>query len=113
MPEPESFIPLKPVVLHILLALTDRPRHGYAIIQSIRDRTEGRIRVHTGPLYRHLRRLLDDELVEDSERAPEGVEDDTRRGAYYGLTPLGRRVLSQELRRLDRVLALGRDLGAV
>lgn len=107
----ERSLPLKPVVLHILLSLARDPMHGYGIIQSIRQRTEGEVQVHTGPLYRHLRRLLDEGLIEEMEDAPEGVEDDARRGAYYRLSSLGQEALTLELRRLRSVLELGRELG--
>lgn len=111
MSDADAFIPLKPVVLHILLSLAEDPLHGYGIIQSIRRRTDDEIQVHTGPLYRHLRKLLDDGLIQELDGAPEGVEDDARRGAYYRLSPLGRDALTLELRRLRHVVELGRELG--
>lgn len=105
----EELLPLKPVILQILLALAEKESHGYGLISVLQDRSSGRIRLDTGPLYRHLKRLIDDGLVEAVE--PEGRADDPRRGARYRLTPLGRRVVGAESRRLAEVVSLTRELG--
>lgn len=86
-------LPLKSDVLMILLALGDGERHGYAIIRDAAERSEGTVRLQTGALYRTLRRLLDDALVEESEERPAPERDDERR-RYYRLTPLGASVLA-------------------
>jgi DNA-binding PadR family transcriptional regulator len=104
----DDFLPLKPVVVHILLALSAGDSHGYGVIQAVRAHSDGRIQLETGPFYRHLNRLLDDGLVEDSGTRP--VDVDTRRGAYYRLTPLGGLVLSAEEERLAKLLSLTRSL---
>jgi DNA-binding PadR family transcriptional regulator len=106
----DRFLPLKPVVFHILLALSEEESHGYGVIQSVRERSEGRIHLQTGAFYRHLRRLLDDGLVEELE-APVG--DDPRRGIYYGLTDNGRHVVRAEWRRMADLVAATQHLGAV
>lgn len=111
MPDAATFLPLKPVVLHVLLSLAEGPRHGYAIIQTVRERTGGQLQVHTGPLYRHLRRLLDEGLIQELDQPPRDAADDARRGAYYRLSSLGRRVLTLELRRMRHLLDVGRELG--
>lgn len=97
-PVVQRHLPLKPVVLHVLLALAEGDLHGYGVIQSVRERSEGRIQLQTGPFYRHLRKLTDAGLVEESPHRPD--DDDPRRGAYYRLTDLGRKVLAAEARRL-------------
>ncbi len=111
-PTPEDHVPLKAAVLEILLALAEPPLHGYAILQRVRERTGGRIRLQTGPLYRHLKRLLEDGLVAEAEGpGPEEGGDERRR--YYTLTPLGRAVLSFEGERMADLVARQRALGLI
>ena len=105
----EAWLPLKPVVFHILLALAEGDSHGYGVIRSVREGSEGRIHLETGPFYRHLRKLMDDGLVGESHSRPAG--DDPRRGAYYRLTAAGRAVLAAESRRLAGLVATTRTLG--
>jgi len=76
--------PLKPAVLHILLALADGERHGYAIMQAARDQSRGAVPIRTGSFYRHLSQLIDAGWVAE---AAGPRDDDPRRGAYYRLTP--------------------------
>lgn len=102
-------LPLKPVILHILLALAESELHGYGVMRAVREQTGGRIRLQTGPFYRHLRRLLDADLVAESGSRP--ADDDPRRGAYYRLTSLGREVLSAEASRLAAVVSATKELG--
>ena len=101
--------PLKPVVFQILLALAEQDRHGYAIMGAVREGSQGRIRLGTGPLYRHLKRLLDDGLVEESGHRPAPDQDDQRR-RYYHLTHAGRSVLQAEARRLAELVDVTRAL---
>jgi DNA-binding PadR family transcriptional regulator len=106
MPRPvdlDSFLPLKPVALQILLSLADGERHGYAITQDIAGRTSARMRLEPGNLYRSLRTMLDDGLIEESERRPAADLDDERR-RYYRITPIGRRVAAAELSRLETIV---------
>ncbi len=107
----EQRLPLKPVVFHILFALAEGDSHGYGVIRRVRDRAEGRIRLETGPFYRHLRKLLDGQLVEEVDTRP--PDDDPRRGAYYGVTELGREVLAAESRRLARLVVATQELGLI
>lgn len=106
-----GLLPLRPPVLEILLTLGEGPLHGYAIIQALRDPDGADLRVETGPLYRHLRRLLESGLVSQSEEPPPGTEDDERRKAYYALTPLGRAVVRAEGARLAGLVRKTRRLG--
>lgn len=111
-PEPESFLPLSQPVFHILLAVADRQRHGYAILKEIARATGGRVKTSTGTLYAAIKRLLEDELIEESEeRPPEALDDDRRR--YYRITELGRRVVDLEAERMDDLASLARSKLAV
>jgi DNA-binding PadR family transcriptional regulator len=94
--------PLTPPVLHILVALSDQERYGYALMQAVREQSGGTIRLRTGSLYRYLSQLIDNDLI--TEAGPR-AGDDPRRGTYYRLTPRGRRRLAAEGRRLAAIVA--------
>lgn len=99
-----DFLPLKPVDLHLLIALADGDQHGYGLVQAIEQATGGLVRLDPGNLYRVIKRLLDTALVADApRRAPSTPGEERRR--YYRITPLGRRVLVAELRRLESLVA--------
>ena len=98
--------PLTPVEFHVLLALSEGERHGYAILQDVSTRTDDRFRVRTGTLYTVIKRMLDDEWIEESETRRKG-EDERRR--YYKLTPQGRTVLTQEAQRLQSLVTLAQE----
>jgi DNA-binding PadR family transcriptional regulator len=105
MPQsPESLLPLKPDVLHILLALSGKPLHGYAIIREVEERSAGRLLLQTGALYRTLRQLLRAELIAEADAPPDEASSDERR-RYYAVTAFGRHVLEAEA---DRMTALAR-----
>jgi DNA-binding PadR family transcriptional regulator len=89
---------------HILLALADGERHGYAITREVADETEGAVKLGPGTLYRMLKQLLDDEWIVEVDRAD---ADDPRR-RYYKLTARGRRVAQAEALRLANVVRLAR-----
>lgn len=105
--DPRSFLPLTPLAFQVLLALADSERHGYGIIREVDERTDGLVRIRTGTLYTMLQRLLDERLLEESDRRPAAAEDDERR-RYYRLTPLGRDVLQAEARRLEALIGEAR-----
>lgn len=102
--------PLPAATFHILVALSDADRHGYAIMQEVAERTGGRTRLNPGTLYTTIQRLLDKELIEEVDERGDPEEDDERR-RYYRLTPLGRRAAQLELARLTELVALGRSAG--
>jgi DNA-binding PadR family transcriptional regulator len=101
---PDSHLPLKPVTFQVLLSLADSERHGYGIVQDIAERTAARIRLEPGNLYRVLKAMLDDALIEESDRRPAPDLDDERR-RYYRITRFGRQVAMAEASRLEQVLA--------
>lgn len=106
-PLAETFIPLSPVVFDILLALSDDERHGYGIMQEVSRRSDGAARLRPGSLYRALARLVQEDLVEESDERPAPDLDDERR-RYYRLTPLGQKVVAAEARRLAGLLRAAR-----
>ena len=93
---------MKPAVLHILLALADGDRHGYAIMQAVHEQSHGSVPLRTGSFYRHLSTLIDAGWVSEAS-GPAG--DDPRRGSHYRLTARGREALTAERARLQNLLA--------
>lgn len=89
-------------VIHILLALSDRPRHGYAIVQEIEERTGGAVSLGTSTLYTALKRLRNDGLIQEMKRPGTGEEGRPKR--VYGLTPQGRRALEEQTTRLQALV---------
>ena len=98
-------IPLTPVAFEILLCLSTGEKHGYAILREIESRTEGRLGLYAGSLYRAMGRLVDEGLLQTV--APPGTETDVRR-RYYGVTRLGREVARAEAERLRAQLEAAR-----
>jgi DNA-binding PadR family transcriptional regulator len=106
-PSPRIALPLRTNWFHILLCLADGEQHGYAIMQEVRERTDGQVRLWPATLYGTLRRLMDEDLIEESgERPAEDVDDARRR--YYRLTVSGRRVLTEEIARLEDLVRAAR-----
>jgi DNA-binding PadR family transcriptional regulator len=87
-PSPDALLPLPPAVFHILMAVADQDRHGYAIIQEVSGRTGGLVRLSAGTLYRSLQRMLEQGLIEETGERPAPDEDDERR-RYYRITEFG------------------------
>jgi len=98
---------IPPDAILILACLADGPRHGYAIRKDVARRTGNDVRLGSTTLYRRLGQLLDDGLIAEAEARPSPELDDERR-RYYRITPAGRRSLSAELARLERVLIAAR-----
>jgi DNA-binding PadR family transcriptional regulator len=95
--------PLKPAVFYILLALVPGDNYGYALMQSVRDASDGHVAIGAGSFYRHLAKLIEHGLV--AESGARRASDDPRRGAYYRLTARGQAVLADERRRLAALVA--------
>jgi len=103
---PEDFLPLPHLPLHVLLALSaEDVMHGWAIIKRIEVMTDGRTCPSTGSLYLAMGRLAERGLLE--EIAAPDEETDSRR-KYYRITPLGRRVIEAESRRLAALVDVAR-----
>jgi DNA-binding PadR family transcriptional regulator len=101
---PEDLLPLADAVFQILVALAARERHGYGIMHDIADRTGGKFRMSPGTLYGSIKRMLEQELIEESEERPDPALDDERR-RYYRITAFGRRVAGAETERLSRLVS--------
>ena len=104
---PEDLLPLTPAVFHILLALTEGEKHGYAIMREVAESTNRQINMGPGTLYGTIKRLLEAGLIEESGRRPDAEEDDERR-RYYCLTGWGRRVVEAEASRYSELAKLVR-----
>jgi len=101
--DPQAFLPLKTNWFHILLSLAAEEQHGYGIMQEVLDRTGGKVHLWPATLYGTLARLIDAELIRESEERPAAELDDARR-RYYKLTRLGRQVLDLESQRLEELV---------
>ena len=106
-PLPEDHLPLAPDALFIMLALAAQPLHGYGIIRDVEERSEGRVLLQTGALYRTLRRLLTDGLIQECVRPP-GVDSPDDRRRYYQPTAFGRAVVGAEVERMARLVRAAR-----
>jgi DNA-binding PadR family transcriptional regulator len=103
MTRPKDFLPLKPHWFHVLLSLAGQDQHGYGVMQEVLERTGGKVRLWPATLYGTLKRLIEADLIEESDERPAPELDDARR-RYYRLTRLGRRVLDAESARLEELV---------
>jgi DNA-binding PadR family transcriptional regulator len=108
--EVAQLLPLPPVTFHVLLALADDDRHGYAIIQEVAARTDGELMLGAGTLYRSIHRMLEQGLIVEVRERPAPEEDDERR-RYYRITKFGIEVATAETRRLAQLVKLARASG--
>jgi DNA-binding PadR family transcriptional regulator len=106
--DPQSFLPLTSADFNILLALADGEKHGYAIMQDVITNTGGKLRLGPGTLYGAIKRLVENDLIEESDERPDPAHDDERR-RYYRLTEFGKRVAAAEAARLDELVELARS----
>lgn len=105
--DPRSLLPLRPAVLHTLLALADGERHGYGIMREEEERSGGQMRLGPGTLYGSIKRMLADGLIEESDERPDPEMDDQRR--YYRITDFGRSVAGEEAERLASLVSTARE----
>src|SRR6202046_3936932 len=99
----QKFIPLKTHWFHILVSLAGGEQHGYGIMQDVLNRTTGKVRLWPATLYGSIKRLIEADLIEESDERPAPELDDARR-RYYRLTALGKRVLDAECERLQELV---------
>ncbi|MEI2610694.1 MAG: PadR family transcriptional regulator [Candidatus Promineifilaceae bacterium] len=100
---PEKLLPLSTTIFHILLVLADRARHGYSIMKAIDEITNGQVKMGPGTFYGAIKRLLEANLIIESDERPDPELDDERR-RYYELTPFGQQVLKAEIVRLSQLI---------
>ena len=105
----DDLLPLPPATFHILLALAEGERHGYAIIQDVEARTDGELRMSAGTLYRSIARMVEQGLITEVTRRRTAEDDERRR--YYRMTPFGHAVARAEMRRLTQLIRLARASG--
>ena len=105
--DPKVYLPLTPSEFHVLLALAEGDKHGYAIHKDVLTQTEGRVGLSTGTLYAILKRLLSEGMVEKSDCRPAPDRDDERR-RYYRLTRFGKEVAAAELAEMEKHLSTAR-----
>ena len=110
MPDPQSLLPLPAATFHILMAIAEEDRHGYAIIQDVATRTNGELKLSPGTLYRSIQRMLEQGLLIETRDRPAPEDDDERR-RYYRITPFGVAVARAETRRLTQLVRLARESG--
>ncbi len=95
--------PLKPPIFYMLLALAAGDTYGYALMQAVREASNGHVALSPGSFYRHLATLMADGVVVES--GARRADDDPRRGTYYRLSARGHGVLADERRRLAAMVA--------
>lgn len=108
--EADLLVPLQPAVFQMLVALADQDRHGYAIMQDVAARTNGRMKLSPGTLYGAIKRMLESGLIVELDERPDPEDDDERR-RYYRLTRFGREVAMAEADRLSTLLRQARAAG--
>ena len=112
-PEAEALLPLSPVDLQILLVLANGEVHGYGLMKAVEEQSSGKVRLEVGSLYRVIKRLLGNGLIEESA---DGPDDDAAAGAsrgpkprrFYKISDLGREVAAAEATRLEEVVERAR-----
>jgi DNA-binding PadR family transcriptional regulator len=105
-----GLLPLPPATFHVLLAVAQHDRHGYAIMQDVEERTNGELRLSAGTLYRSIQRMLEQGLIAETRERPAPDLDDERR-RYYRMTPFGEAVARAELRRIEGLVRIARKQG--
>jgi DNA-binding PadR family transcriptional regulator len=109
---PQALLPLPTATFHILVALADGDRHGYAIIQEVAQRTGGALKLSAGTLYRSIQRMLEQGLLVETRDRPAPELDDERR-RYYRLTSFGLSVARAETKRLTDLVRMAEATGLV
>lgn len=102
-PKPTEGPPLSPAAFHILLSLAEQEQHGYGIIKTVLERSNGEVNLGPGTLYGNLKRFIELAWIEELEARPAADLDDERR-RYYRLTKHGQRIAQLEAERLESLV---------
>jgi len=108
MAKSTSNVPLTPAVLHILLALSTKERHGYGIMKQVESDSQGKVNMGPGTLYGSIGRMIEAGLIRESNKKIDPEMDDERR-IYYRITGLGQKALAAELQRYREVVAVAKQ----
>ncbi len=108
MAKSTSNVPLTPAVLHILLALSTKERHGYGIMKQVESDSQGKVNMGPGTLYGSIGRMVEAGLIRESNKRIDPEMDDERR-VYYKITGLGQKALAAELQRYREVVAVAKQ----
>ena len=100
--------PLTPAVLHILLALSTKERHGYGIMKQVELDSQGKVNMGPGTLYGSIGRMIKTGLIRESNKKIDPEMDDERR-VYYKIAGLGKKTLAAELQRYREVVAIAKQ----
>lgn len=96
---------LKSHWFYILLALADGDRHGLAVARDVQALSDGAVRLWPATLYGSLEALRARRWIDEVSEPP---AEESERRRYYRLTRAGRRVLTDEAQRLERLARLAR-----
>ncbi len=108
MAKSKTNAPLTPAVLHILLALSTKERHGYGIMKQVESDSQGKVNMGPGTLYGSIGRMIGAGLIRESDKKIDPEMDDERR-VYYKITGLGQKALAAELQRYREVVAIAKQ----
>jgi DNA-binding PadR family transcriptional regulator len=108
--EVDALLPLPLATFHILIALAQEDRHGYAVMREVSERTGGDLRLSAGTLYRSIQRMLEQGLITETRERPAPELDDERR-RYYRITPFGAAVARAETQRMANLVRMARVEG--
>jgi len=103
----DTNLPLREPTFLILLSLASGPKHGYAILKEVDILSEGRVKMSTGTLYGAIERLLEQGWI---QRADDPIPNETNRERKaYELTELGHKILSAEIKRLQKLVSVAKS----
>jgi DNA-binding PadR family transcriptional regulator len=87
-----KYLPLSEATYYILLTLVE-PLHGYGVMQKVESISDGTVSIGPGTLYGAFATLEKEGLIKM-------IKEEERRKSY-ALTPKGRQVLKEQIRRLQ------------